>query len=212
MSVELERIGWENGTLVSKAKVNVDGTIYEVEPAQYSGKSPMSAENLKKMENNAEKAINEATEKNIITAYPNSALTDITEKDQKVILDGYDLTGERFTIENNAIKIGKDISKVLISAQIFYQDGPVGNGYYFPNIKINNHRVARSIHFVSVSGGSSFVVLNINEFIIDVKEGDLITLSTGESSLGFTNLKYRGIQYDEEIKTRHTYITVKAVH
>lgn len=67
MSVELKRIGWENGTLVSKAKANIDGTIYEVEPAQYSGKTPMSAENLKKMEDNAESAINEATEKNIIT-------------------------------------------------------------------------------------------------------------------------------------------------
>lgn len=67
MSVELKRIGWENGTLVSKAKANIDGTIYEVEPAQYSGKTPMSAENFKKMEDNAENAINEATKKNIIT-------------------------------------------------------------------------------------------------------------------------------------------------
>ena len=67
MSVKLKRIGWENGILVSKAKVNIDGTIHEVEPAQYSGKAPMSAEKLKKMEDNAESAINEATEKNIIT-------------------------------------------------------------------------------------------------------------------------------------------------
>ena len=65
MSVELKRIGWENGTLVSKAKVNIDGTIYEVEPAQYSGKTPLSAENFKKMEDNVENAINEAIETNI---------------------------------------------------------------------------------------------------------------------------------------------------
>lgn len=58
----MDRIGWENGTLVSKAKVNIGGMIYEVEPAQYSGRTPMSAENLKKMENNVEKEIKEKTE------------------------------------------------------------------------------------------------------------------------------------------------------
>lgn len=59
MAIELERIGWEDGTLVSNAKVNVQGTIYEVEPEQYSGNTPLSAENFKAMEDNTENAINE---------------------------------------------------------------------------------------------------------------------------------------------------------
>lgn len=150
-------------------------------------------------------------EKNIVTAYPTEEMTNITQSQQKVNLDGYDSIGEKITVENNAIKIGKDISKILVSAQIFYQDGPTGNGYYFPSIKINDNIVARAITPVSVSGGSSYIGININEFLIDVKEGDIITLSTGECSLGFTNLKYRGTQYDNKIKKRHTYITVKAV-
>lgn len=157
------------------------------------------------------KELNDKFSKNIITAYPNSSLTDITEANQKVNLDGYDSIGEKITVENNAIKIGKGISKILISAQIFYQDGPTGNGYYFPNIKINDKIVARSITPTSTSGGSSYITAYINEFLIDVKEGDLITLSTGESPLGYTNLKYRGIQYGNEIKRRHTYITVEAI-
>lgn len=65
MSVNLQRVGWKNGTLVSKGKVEINGIIYEVEPEQYSGETPLTAENLKAMENNTENAINES-ELNII--------------------------------------------------------------------------------------------------------------------------------------------------
>ena len=59
MSITLNRVGWENGTLVTPAKVNIDGAIYDVTPEQYTGETPLSAENLKAMENNTENAINE---------------------------------------------------------------------------------------------------------------------------------------------------------
>lgn len=60
--IKLDRIGWQDGTLVSKGKVEVNGTIYEVEPEQYSGQTPLSSALLKKMEDNTEKAINELKE------------------------------------------------------------------------------------------------------------------------------------------------------
>ena len=53
--INLKRIGWEDGTLVSKAKVEVSGQIYDVEPEQYTGTTPLSAANLKEMEDNTEK-------------------------------------------------------------------------------------------------------------------------------------------------------------
>lgn len=56
--MELKRIGWKNGNLVSKATVTIGENIYEVEPEQYSGETPLSAENLKKMEDNTEEAMN----------------------------------------------------------------------------------------------------------------------------------------------------------
>lgn len=59
----MKKIGWENGTLVSKGKVSMGGNIYEVEPEQYEGNTPLSAENLKKMENNIEEAIAEVVTK-----------------------------------------------------------------------------------------------------------------------------------------------------
>ena len=39
-------VTFSNGTLVQKAQVEVDGTTYEVEPAQFSGTTPLSASNL----------------------------------------------------------------------------------------------------------------------------------------------------------------------
>jgi hypothetical protein len=59
MSVELERVGWEDGTLVTPARVNVGGVTYDVTDAEYSGSTPLSSQNLKKMEENTENAINE---------------------------------------------------------------------------------------------------------------------------------------------------------
>lgn len=118
MSVKLKRIGWENGTLVSKAKVNIDGTIHEVEPAQYSGKAPMSAENLKKMEDNTESAINEATEKNIITATSNRQKVNISTPWGKQILplDNTEIVGNKLTVINNTIVVGKGVTKIKCSA------------------------------------------------------------------------------------------------
>ena len=56
MAITLDRVGWQNGTLVQPAKVLEDNTIQE---AQYEGATPLSAENLKKMEDNTQNAVNQ---------------------------------------------------------------------------------------------------------------------------------------------------------
>ena len=53
----MKKINFENGTLISKAKVEVGGTIYDVEPAQYEGTTPLSAQNLNQIQANVESAI-----------------------------------------------------------------------------------------------------------------------------------------------------------
>lgn len=66
----LKKIGWKNGTLVNKASVTINGIVYEVEPEQYSGETPLSAENLKKMEDNIENAINVVKTETLKLAFP----------------------------------------------------------------------------------------------------------------------------------------------
>ena len=45
-------IVFQNGTLVSNAKVEIGGTIYDVTPAEYEGTTPLSANNLNQLQTN----------------------------------------------------------------------------------------------------------------------------------------------------------------
>ena len=55
----MKKIKFENGTLVSNAKVEIGGTIYDVTPEQYEGTTPLSASNMNAIQDNAEEAIKE---------------------------------------------------------------------------------------------------------------------------------------------------------
>lgn len=54
----MKKTNWQNGTLISKAKVIIDGVTHEVEPEEYEGQTPTSAEFLNEMEDNIEESIN----------------------------------------------------------------------------------------------------------------------------------------------------------
>ena len=55
----MKKIKFENGTLVSNAKVEIGGTIYDVTPEQYEGTTPLSASNMNAIQDNAQEAISE---------------------------------------------------------------------------------------------------------------------------------------------------------
>lgn len=57
----MNKIPFENGTIVTPAKVTINEVEYEVTPAEYTGETPLSAENLNQMQDNVETAINEQT-------------------------------------------------------------------------------------------------------------------------------------------------------
>ena len=54
----MKKTNFKNGTLISKAKVTINGTIHEVEPEEYEGETPLSAEVLNEMQDNIEESIN----------------------------------------------------------------------------------------------------------------------------------------------------------
>lgn len=53
----MKKINFQNGTLVSPAKVTIDNVEHQVTPAQYSGTTPMSAFMLNKLQDNIEEEI-----------------------------------------------------------------------------------------------------------------------------------------------------------
>lgn len=56
----MSKFNWKNGTLIQNARVNVEGTMYDVEPAQFEGETPLSAENLNYMQDQIYEEIKKA--------------------------------------------------------------------------------------------------------------------------------------------------------
>lgn len=54
----MKKIQFEDGTKTQEAYVTIDGQNHEVTPAVWTGKTPLKAQNLNKMQDNIEEAIN----------------------------------------------------------------------------------------------------------------------------------------------------------
>lgn len=68
---------WQNGTLVTPARVEVGGQVYDVTPEQYSGQTPLSAENLNQMQDGIYEDIGDLSELN--TSSKGSLVNSINE-------------------------------------------------------------------------------------------------------------------------------------
>lgn len=54
----MTKIPFQDGTKTQEAYVAIDGENYQVTPAVWSGTTPLKAQNLNKMQDNIEEAIN----------------------------------------------------------------------------------------------------------------------------------------------------------
>jgi len=106
---------------------------------------------------------------NIATAITNGTMVGI-DRLAKVSLNKIEAqTGEKLTLENNGIKIGEGITKVLVSAQTVMSYA-TGETIHFAIYK-NDTEVARAV----LSAPSTLQhSINITEKLIDVKKGDII--------------------------------------
>ena len=68
----MDKIPFEDGTKISNAKVTIDEQEYEVTPAVWQGKTPLSALNLNKMQSNIENTVEGYTYNLILTANVNA--------------------------------------------------------------------------------------------------------------------------------------------
>lgn len=177
--VNLKRIGWEDGTLVSKAKVEISGQIYEVEPEQYTGTTPLSAAKLKEMEDNTENAINEATEEAFINAYLESNQEISQGNNYKIKLAKAEIEGEYFELDkaNYNVRVLKDCV-ALIDASVFV-DESAGDGYVFLKVNVNDKTIKASLvriinrDYTNVVTGSKAIKLS---------KGDIINLKLDYTS------------------------------
>lgn len=154
MNVELERIGWKNLP---------------------SEDTPISAENLEQMENNTENAINKAVERNEIVAYQTGA--QIASQNATCKLQDSIGIGDKLTLDNNAVIIGEGITKIEVEAQIYYEYIASDQVYFSPTIMKNTTKVAEKLNAYE---GKSYSCVTVNFPIVDVQEGDKITLNFGD--------------------------------
>lgn len=60
----MNKINFENGTLIEPAKVTINGVTYNVVPEEWSTNTPLSAETLNQLQSNVESAINDVANNN----------------------------------------------------------------------------------------------------------------------------------------------------
>lgn len=154
MNVELEKIGWKNLP---------------------SEDTPISAENLEQMENNTENAINKAVERNEIVVYQTGA--QIASQNATCKLQASIGIGDKLSLDNNAVIIGEGITKISVEAQIYFEYIDSTQVYFSPTIMKNTTKVAEKLNAYE---GKSYSCVTVNFPIVDVKEGDKITLNFGD--------------------------------
>lgn len=110
---------------------------------------------------------------------PNLVIT-LTGTSETAIPLSIDAKNGNFTVNSNGeLVIGSDISKIQISGQLYFYQGTANTKRIF--VKKNGTNVIRSIH----SNFNSTSTFDINAKIIDVTEGDIISVyvtgSNGET-------------------------------
>ena len=114
----------------------------------------------------------------------------------KINFDNIDSTSGKFSLQNNGIKIGKGISKILVSVNSNIIEAISGTSQMV--IRKNNNAIGRR---TIKAQNNTYIDLSLSPQIINVKENDVIT-STIMFSVAQTN------------KTLHaecTYLTIQEV-
>lgn len=169
--VNLERIGWQNGTLISKAKVEINGVIYEVEPEEYSGSTPLSAENLIQMEDNIADAINELqtlTEGTILYSNNSGTAGDITLNDD---LSNYSKVEIVYYVSYSDGNVYSTTGKIPVSSRIHLSSVFIGTNSQFNsyckrlNASGTQITVGSDRRYISTGGGTDGTYTYITEII-----------------------------------------------
>lgn len=132
---------WQNGTLVTPARVEVGGQVYDVTPEQYSGQTPLSAENLNQMQDGIYEDIDKNKEDIVALKY--NIETNGSEVKTGRQIDGKDEYVKRYKINivddtiNGNVALGFNLASVTVSEMKGYIVYNNGNIY---NLDTNNYR------------------------------------------------------------------------
>ena len=113
---------WQDGTLVSKAKVKIGGTIYEVDPEEYSGSTPLSASNLNAMVDQTYQDLKDYADGTVLYNNPNGSSSNITLNDTSANYQYIEVFGYSDTDKYTSVKIYQPNGKKFI-VRVNYTSG-----------------------------------------------------------------------------------------
>ena len=135
----------------------------------------------------SQRAVKEAVQNNIMTAFCKSRFSlDVPAQYTTYVLPLTDSIscGDKLTFENHRIKIGKGVSKVLVSGSIGLWNSPSTGEFGLQIHKNGNVRL--NMAFSNHSGGE-ITGVNAVPVLAEVEEGDLISLSISSAGTGTHN-------------------------
>lgn len=174
---------FENGTLVSNAKVTIDGTDYNVTPAEYQGTTPLSAENINELQTRIYDYIDNLSQVITLETSVTGSINAVTKIPIKSIRNqiGTQITANTST---NRIIIGDGVSHVMITAQA---QGTITNNPAIIEIYKNGTQIKKA--YMKVEG--SYQTMPIVPFVESVSSGDYfelyLTAGTLNASAGLSN-------------------------
>lgn len=178
----MAKFTWQDGTLVSKAKVEIGGTIYEVDPEEYSGATPLSASNLNTMQDGIYEDMDEIdTKSRLVGIGKRTSYSQPLSNDLNIMpFENIDVINNQYIgVLNNSIRILKaGYYKFTINSRV-----GDGTGSALVGIAINGN-----INDNYGIWGYNNARLNITgTFILNLAVGDTVNLimhGTGVSALG----------------------------
>ena len=198
MTMAYNKINWENGSVFKEGYVLIDGVKHNTVQPEYTGETPINADNLNHMDDGIELA----NRKDVMTAYLTSDITISTGGAfVDVPLHSSMSIGTNLTFNNGGIVIGSNIAKVIISAQIALPGNKMGTGTKNIVIRKNGNIVARNWLSISTAGNNGLV---LTSKLIDVQEGDVLKLgyygsaNDGIQGGAYTHLTVEAVEYTVE--------------
>ena len=195
MTMAYNKINWENGSIYKEGYVLIDGVKHNTVQPEYSGETPINADNLNHMDD----GIEVANRKDVMTAYLTSNIVISTGGAYVDLpLNSNISTGTELTFSNGGIVIGSGITKVIISAQISLPN-TVATGGKNIVIRKNGNIVARNWLSISTAGNNGLV---LTAKLIDVQEGDVLKLgyygsaNDGIQGGAYTHLTVEAVEYE----------------
>lgn len=187
------KVNWKNGSVFKEGYVLIDGVKYNTVQPEYSGETPINADNLNHMDDGIELA----NRRDVMTAYSTGLITISTGGAYVDLpLNANIATGTGLTFNNGGIVIGSGITKVIISAQITLPSTISTGGKNIVIRKNGSTIVARNWLQITTAANNNLV---LTSRLIEVQEGDVLKLG------------YYGAANDNIQGTPYTHFTVEAV-